>query len=105
MASIEIRTTQNVTIEYELASLRDRFFAFFADLVIYYLAYYLLWMILVSVFDGAITQWGISFIGMLNVVGLLFYHLLSEVFANGQSLGKKALSLKVVRLDGQEPGL
>jgi uncharacterized RDD family membrane protein YckC len=105
MASIEIRTTQNVTIEYELASLRDRFFAFFVDLVIYYLAYYLLWMILVGLFSGAMTSWGFNFIAMLNVVGLIFYHLLSEVFANGQSIGKKVLGLKVVRLDGLEPGL
>ncbi len=105
MASIEIRTTQNVTIEYELASLRDRFFAFFIDLVVYYLAYYLLWMIVDGLFRGFITRWGFNFIAMLNVVGLIFYHLVSEVIANGQSLGKKSLGLKVVRLDGREPGI
>ena len=105
MASIEIRTTQNVTIEYELASLRDRFFAFFIDLVIYYLVYYLLWMILLRFFSSAMTDWGFHFIATLNLAGLIFYHLFSEMFANGQSFGKKVLGLKVVRLDGREPGL
>ena len=33
MKTIDIRTTQNVVIEYELAPLRERIFAFFIDLV------------------------------------------------------------------------
>jgi uncharacterized RDD family membrane protein YckC len=36
---------------------------------------------------------------------LVLYHLLWEVLANGQSLGKRTLGIRVVRLDGKEPGL
>ena len=34
MKSIEIKTTQNVTLEYELADLRDRVVAFIIDFVL-----------------------------------------------------------------------
>lgn len=105
MASIDIQTTQNVTIEYELATLRERFLAFFIDLLIFYGIYLFTWFFLMSILGDAITGWGMHFLGLLQMVGLLAYHLLSEVFANGQSWGKKAMNIKVVRLDGREPGL
>ena len=43
--------------------------------------------------------------GLLPIGMLIIYHLLWEVFANGQSLGKRTLGIRVVRLDGKEPGL
>ncbi|MCB0517825.1 MAG: RDD family protein [Lewinellaceae bacterium] len=105
MASIDIRTTQNVVIEYDLASLRDRFFAFFLDLVLYYLLYALLMFFVLTIFGSIMTHWGERFLWLLNLVGLLAYHFLSELFSDGQTLGKKALKIKVVRLDGRAPGL
>jgi uncharacterized RDD family membrane protein YckC len=36
---------------------------------------------------------------------LCFYHLLFESFNNGQSIGKKLLKIKVIRMDGTEPTL
>jgi uncharacterized RDD family membrane protein YckC len=105
MPNIDIRTTQNVTIEYELAPLRERFLAFFIDLIIYIVASYLFWMVVIGLISDAITGWGARFIGLALFVGLIFYHLLSDIIGNGQSLGKRALHLKVVRLDGLEPGM
>ena len=105
MASIDIRTTQNVTIEYELASLRERFFSFFIDLVIYYIGYFFFWVAVVSIVSAYIDQWGFMFIAMTMMVGLVFYHFVFEVFGGGRSLGKRAMNIRVVRLDGQEPGL
>ncbi len=105
MPNIDIRTTQNVTIEYELAPLRERFFAFFIDLVIYMAASYVFWMVVIGLISDAITGWGARFIGLALFVGLIVYHLLSDIIGNGQSLGKRAINLKVVRLDGLEPGI
>lgn len=104
MPNIDIRTTQNVTIEYELASLRDRFFAFFIDLVVYYVGYFIFWIAVLSALGDLIDQWGFMFIAMTMMVGLVFYHFLFEVFAGGRSLGKMAMNIRVVRMDGQEPG-
>ena len=42
----------------------------------------------------------------LMLIGMfIFYQLLSEILADGQSWGKKAMGIKVVRLDGKEPNL
>ncbi|MCR9286574.1 MAG: RDD family protein [Bacteroidetes bacterium] len=108
MQSIEIRTTQNVTIEYELATLQQRIFAFIIDA-------FTVWLISVGItfiiekiagdilFEDHFSELFIYF--FLPVWGFIFYQLASEVLANGQSWGKKIMGLKVVRLDGQEAGL
>ncbi len=105
MPNIDIRTTQNVTIEYELASLRDRFFAFLLDLFIYSVAMMVFWQVVIFLVGDAITGWGGAVISMSYMIGLLVYHLGSDMLGNGQSLGKRALGIRVVRLDGLEPGM
>ena len=107
MRTIEIRTTQNVTIEYELASLRDRFFAYFIDLLIVG-AFYFFVILVLSITIGYYmydSAYGPIVIAFLGPFGFLMYQLLSEIIANGQSWGKKAMGIKVVRLDGKEPTL
>ncbi len=106
MATTEIRTTQNVTIEYELATLRDRFFAFVIDLFIFYFTYFILmfWVVL-QVFGNALTNWGNYFFIMLLFIGPMAYHFLSEIFADGQTLGKRLMNIKVIPLEGRESGL
>ena len=103
MQTIDIRTTQNVTIEYELASLRDRMLAFFIDIIILLASY----VMLLVVAGDALSSSTLGYViyGILPLLLFLGYHLLSEVLAEGQSWGKRAMGIKVVRLDGQEPGL
>lgn len=104
MATTDIRTTQNVTIEYELASLRERFFAFIIDLMIYSAVAMLLFFTVAIIFGDSMTEWGFRFFFLLIYVGITLYHLVSEMLGNGCSLGKRAVNIKVVRLDGREPG-
>lgn len=107
MRTIDIRTTQNVVIEYELAPLRERIFAFFIDMAILFVIYLFAFLAIITPFQRLIESSPMSgaILSLSLVGGFLLYHLLSEVLADGQSLGKKALGIKVVRLDGQEPGL
>jgi uncharacterized RDD family membrane protein YckC len=104
MQTIEIRTTQNVTIEYELASLRERFFSFFIDGLIVGTFYFVLMMILANT-AGDILFENPVLISLMLIGMFIFYQLLSEILADGQSWGKKAMGIKVVRLDGKEPNL
>lgn len=104
MQTIEIRTTQNVTIEYELASLRERFFAIFIDSLIVGSFYFVLLMILTNTVDSVLFDYP-GLISLILVGMFIFYQLFSEILADGQSWGKKAMGIKVVRLDGKEPGL
>lgn len=104
MQSIEIKTTQNVTIEYELAPLRDRILAFIIDLIIIGFTYVLLSLFFASVFSRlAESSFGQILLGLFPVMGFIVYQFLSELLSNGQSFGKKALNIRVVRLDGRQP--
>ena len=107
MERIEIQTTQNVTIEYQLATLQDRFLAMLIDSLIVFALYLVVLFLTFSVL-GVVLEEDNSVmwvVGFFPIVGFLGYHLISEIVANGQSWGKKALGLKVVRMDGAEAGL
>lgn len=108
MQSIEIRTTQNVTIEYELATLQQRIFSHIIDIFIVGFIWLALTIIIGAVVGSAAQEddFGALFLYFfLPIWGFIFYQLVSEVLANGQSLGKKAMNIKVVRLDGEEASL
>lgn len=105
MQSIEIKTAQNVTIEYELASLRERILAFFIDVIIIATAYLMLFVLIISIFVEAFDQGGMigRVISFLPIFGFILYQFLFELLADGQSLGKKVMGIKVVRIDGRQP--
>jgi len=91
-----------------LAGVRDRFFAYFIDWLIVGAFYLILATILTGALGDYIYDSGMSqqLVGFFLPVGLFVsYQLFSEILADGQSWGKKAMGIKVVRLDGQEPTL
>src|SRR6185295_3491620 len=102
MRTIEITTTQNVTIEYELANVRDHILAFVIDVVIMWGSILVLVILLEIVLPKPLTQY-ISYFVIVPV--FFFYSLVSEIAANGQTWGKKALGIKVVKIDGKEAGM
>ncbi|AMR28757.1 hypothetical protein A0257_17735 [Hymenobacter psoromatis] len=113
MATIRIHTTQNVTLEYEVASLGDRIVATLIDYFVL-IAWGVLWAVLVTTLasgshESRPTDWssavGIAVIIILVIIiaPYVLYFLLSEIFFNGQTIGKKARDLRVVRLDGTAP--
>jgi uncharacterized RDD family membrane protein YckC len=105
MQTIDLKTTQNVTIEYELATLGERMLAVIVDLVIVGIAYFLLVAIISAAFStGAWSGMQAGVLGfVIPLACFLIYSFLFELLSHGQSLGKKALSIQVVRLDGEEP--
>ena len=96
MQTVQIRTTQNVFIEHRLASLGDRMVAAIIDFAII-LAYLILVIYLLDNVVRIHEPW----INIVIVVGpYLFYHVLFEIFMDGQTPGKKQMKIKVVRMDG-----
>lgn len=97
---IGIETAQNIRVEYPLAGIGLRIQAFFLDVLV--IAAYILTIGLIF------SQTGIDPpAALLVVLGLppFLYHLLCEIFMNGQSIGKRQMKIKVVRLDGSAPGI
>jgi len=103
MSTIRVHTTQNVTLEYEVAGLGERIVAALVDYLIIgaWVAACTLLVILLKI-DNDIA---ITIVFVLAAIPYVFYDLLCEVFFNGQSLGKKARDIRVVRLDGTAPRL
>src|SRR6185295_722864 len=93
--TIEITTTQNVTIEYELADTLNRILAFVVDFVIIIVSLFFL-NLLASLFSisGPYFSW------FVILPFFLFYSLISEIAADGQSWGKKAMGICVVKING-----
>lgn len=108
MSSIEIHTTQNVTIEYDSATLWERLIAALIDGIIVLAMYLLLTLLIVSAGERNLIetdQGWMLFIGLLPIAGFMLYNFLLEILGNGQTWGKKAMGIKVIRLDGKEAGL
>lgn len=104
MASIHITTTQNIELEYELASLGDRILGRIIDGLI--IAGYVIIIFAVIGFGNLgdfINDNG--WIVFLLIIPYAFYDLTSEILLNGQSAGKKAMGIKVISLDGSQPSI
>lgn len=97
MKSIEITTTQNVTIQYGLASIWDRAIALVVDIAVIAIVSLILWGLQAWLFPSAT----ILFMYLVILPFFLLYSLAFEQLNNGQSLGKMALKLRVIRMDGE----
>ncbi|MFA8434342.1 MAG: RDD family protein [Marinifilaceae bacterium] len=98
MESINVETTQNVKINYQVASVGERLLATILDFV--FLA------VVCLVLGFFLNMAGVTGIvmGVILVVLVGIYHIGFEVLSSGQSLGKLIMKLRVVRLDGGAPG-
>jgi uncharacterized RDD family membrane protein YckC len=95
MQTIQVRTTQNVFIQYPVASVGDRILAYLLDQIIK-IIYALAAGILLYNADVE-NQW--VWVSILGIPWLL-YAVLFEIFMNGQTPGKRALNIQVIRLNG-----
>lgn len=103
MDRFEITTAQNVGIEFQAAGIGDRTMATVIDYSII-IAYIMTAMLLIQGFGDDAEQFGFSIMYILFLPYLLYFPV-SEIFFNGQSIGKKMSGLKVTRLDGTTPSL
>lgn len=108
MKTIPIRTTQNVTIEYELPSTLQRIVSWIIDAAILTVVMFIL-LICFSIVLGALrifSDKSYFYFYMFVILPIyVFYFLVSEVLFNGQSIGKRAMGIRVVKLNGSIPSL
>src|SRR5688572_27010552 len=98
MKNIEIITTQNVVLQYELASLQDRIFAFVLDMVCLVFAFSITSGILTAILMSSETAQAVAMVILTSL--FCCYSLLFEFFNNGRSLGKMAMKIQVIKVSG-----
>jgi uncharacterized RDD family membrane protein YckC len=97
MTDISILTSQNVRVKYSVAGVGTRMLAFLIDLLLFAVW----WVLILIILSASGLQQ--TFVVLILLIPTL-YPLLMEVFFNGQSLGKMALDIRVVKTDGTKPG-
>lgn len=111
MKHVDILTSNNVTIQYELASVGQRFVALLLDMLIVFLYAVIINWIITALFWRAFTSYDDSFqmieivIYLLYMPVIMFYNLISEIFFNGQTIGKRVMQIKVVKVSGEPPSI
>lgn len=114
MKNFDLVTSHNITIEYQLATILDRFLALMIDMCII-----LLWFWISSAVAESVTRshdfdiifnenrfmYRVMVLCMLFLPVLFFYNLFFEIFSGGASPGKKIMGIKAVNLAGQNPNI
>ena len=102
MKNIELRTTQNVTIQYELASVFDRIVAWLLDNIFKGIVTFVLFQIY-DILPYSMRRNEEIFIVFLMLPVWVFYTLLFEWLMQGQTPGKKLMRIQVVKMNGKRP--
>ncbi len=110
MNKIKIPTSFNIELDFEQANVGQRFLAWLLDLMVQLsylvLAFRLLGLFLLNFKNNntdASDAYNLTALQMLITIPVLLYHLVSEVYMNGQSIGKKLLGIKVISESGNRP--
>lgn len=101
MSKVRIETTQHVFFDYEVAQVSDRIFATVIDLIILGVYEYFTILIINSAYQYSNTTDTVLY--WILQIPIAFYHPMMEFFAQGQSLGKMTLKLRVLQFDGALP--
>lgn len=107
MNQIGINTSQNVNINFKIASVGERFFAFVIDMLVKAAYGFAVFWILFDVLSiGGLMQgwdsWSIgAFLSIFYLPVILYTFVLESLF-EGQTPGKKLLKIRVVKIDGYQ---
>lgn len=110
MVELQINTTQNVNINFTAASVGERILAYVIDWLIKIAYAVVVFQILFNLigieewFEDADT-WSIMATVALFYLPVIFYSLIFETLLDGQTIGKRILKIKVVKIDGYQASL
>lgn len=104
MDNFQIETAQNIHIYQNVAGIVERIFAFLIDFFVIF-TYWILVIFLFGTLDlDSNDNWELTSFIMIVGLPMFLYHVLFETFWDGRSMGKMAMQLRVVKLDGSKPG-
>jgi uncharacterized RDD family membrane protein YckC len=91
---IGIQTTQQIELEHSVASIGERVLAGIIDYIV------LFGIIITGSLITALT--GVKLLWIVFMIPVLVYQLIMDLVFSGQSVGKKIMKIKIVKLDGSK---
>ena len=107
MSLIKIATIFNIDLEFEIAEVYKRIFAYLLDLtllVIFFISMKSFYYGGAS-YDSTYLEGHIGLDILTISLPMLLYAPVSEILMNGQTLGKKIFNIRIISLDGGEPSV
>lgn len=103
MSKIQIKTTQNILLAFEPASIVERMGAFAIDFVLIMGYGYLASVIIdLSGYSFSTNPWEFLAISSVLMLPAAFYSLVAESLMQGQTVGKRILKIRVLKIDGYQ---
>ncbi|MDC8106485.1 MULTISPECIES: RDD family protein [Chryseobacterium] len=109
MSQIAINTSQNVNINFNIASVGERMLAFIIDLLIKVAYAVVTFYVFFNFLDlgyllNGLDQWSQMAIYIAITFPIYIYPLVLESLMEGQTPGKKVMKIRVVKIDGYQAG-
>ena len=107
----KIRTADNVQIGYTVAGIPSRLLAFLVDLLLNAAVIFVAGIAAAAIYSALGSSGGVAEALALTIFSLMFlvghflYFAILEATSAGRTPGKRAMGLRVVRVDGSAPGL
>ena len=109
MSELSITTTQNVNINFNTASVGERILAHLLDYVfkiayIIAIAYLVFNLMGVEKLINRLDRWEQMSVYLLFYLPVILYTLVQESLLEGQTVGKRIMKIKVIKIDGYQAG-
>lgn len=104
MSNVQISTPFNISLEFEIAPFFKRLIAYFLDLILL-LGYMFFMKYLIFIITDISFEKAYSLDILFICIPILLYNLICEIALHGQSLGKKAMGIRVLSLEGGDASL
>lgn len=104
MGIIQISTAFNIDLEFEIAPFHKRLFAYMTDFLMLVIYLFSMKYVLYEGF-GINLKDNMGFDILVISLPMLLYSLITELWMNGQTIGKKLMGIRVISLDGDEPNI
>ena len=108
MTQLSINTTQNVNINFTAASVGDRIVSQLLDILVM-IAYAIVVGVILSQSGleatiNALDNWSVMAAYLVIFSPIMFYTIVQESLFEGQTIGKRIMKTKVIKLDGYQAG-